>query len=913
MIKLRVASDCANCPNHREPIKGKGNIKTAEVMVIGDAPERQDVQNKEAFSSGYGKFFLHLVSQAGLNGKSIYFTNAVACASERNSIEEAAEACSSGLLKEIETFFKANGKVIIISGRVALKALGIEGEPLKIRGSFFLKESISIPIIPTFETTYIIKGNMAEQVTAVADIEKAYKVVLHGYEPPKEDFILSPGIKQIEQLVDNAVKNHKVIGIDLETTSLDPRKAGIITVGVALSETEAFSIPFMKKGGLPYDRENYPRYRKALQKLLTYCTCVFHNANFDVSVLMSLGYDVVKDPHDTMLMHHTYHPELPHDLGYVTSIYGRTPYWKGAVLNNAKNMINIDDDELRLYNLRDSVVMMQIYPVLLDELKAADLLSVYDKIARKLIRPTVLMKLNGMRLIESRLPKWKEEVAEALAAAKDSFAALVQAPETFNPNSAYHTSWLFFGKEPKSFKANMKALEEYEVPGCKKKKGTQVYQKLIADTETILKVKPLKMLAGSFSYTPAGNFDLSRKALMKLMMVAEKRIEEIYDFKKRLPKHDEELKELRQVAQATRGLMEYKKWAKLQSTYTEFAIGTDKRIHPSYKIHGTRTGRLASAAPNWQNLPKSVKKLFGPEEGNVMVAADYSNIEMRVLAYETDDEVLQEIFDSGRKIHDENVKIMFGIDKSDPAYDACKKAAKIYIFGRGYGGGLKGIYERVVIQVPELSISYEDFEEIDNAYRSAHPKYVKWVERMEEQAQQRQVKNAFGRVRYFLDPIESVKREILNTPIQGTAADIFNTSLIKVQEWIDEEEVGNVSLIGAVHDSIVLECSREDAVKVAEKLVEIMERKIRLWDKEVSFPVEAEICLTSWAEPVSLEDYKNEWKAQQERDNSRRGRDVNGKTDKLPKAKRATKEDAGGKFRDNDDSSWRFEPNEDED
>ena len=224
----------------------------------------------------------------------------------------------------------------------------------------------------------------------------------------------------------------------------------------------------------------------------------------------------------------------------------------------------------------------------------------------------------------------------------------------------------------------------------------------------------------------------------------------------------------------------------------------------------------------------------------MFVQADFSNVEMRVQSFETGDKVLQDIFASGKKVHDENVKVMFGITPDDPMFDVCKRAAKTYIFGRGYGGGLRGIYERVTMQVPDLELSYEQFVQCDEEYRLAHPAYVKWHDKIIKQAiENRYVKTAFGRVRYFLGDDQEIKRQALNTPIQGTAADVFNLAIIRLRKELKQNRLG--ILVGAVHDSIIVECDKADATEVAALMKAAMEQTHSLWGMQVSFPVDIEI------------------------------------------------------------------------
>jgi len=185
---------------------------------------------------------------------------------------------------------------------------------------------------------------------------------------------------------------------------------------------------------------------------------------------------------------------------------------------------------------------------------------------------------------------------------------------------------------------------------------------------------------------------------------------------------------------------------------------------------------------NAQNIPEEAKNIFVAEDGYEMAEIDYSNLELRVLAVESDDDVLKKIFKEGRNVHTENCKRMFGIDESNALWGAARRACKTYIFGRNYGGGLKGIFERVVKAVPELQLTYARFAEIDRAYRRDHPRYTKWVNRITEQVRAtRKLKNGIGRVRYFLGTPDQIVRAGLNFPVQclGFGTRVLTTNL----EW----------------------------------------------------------------------------------------------------------------------------------
>lgn len=254
---------------------------------------------------------------------------------------------------------------------------------------------------------------------------------------------------------------------------------------------------------------------------------------------------------------------------------------------------------------------------------------------------------------------------------------------------------------------------------------------------------------------------------------------------------------------------------------------------------------------NAQNLPKEAKAMFVPEDGWSFVQMDYSNLEIRILAIISDDEVLKDIFRRGLNVHTENCKTMFEIGEEDAIWSAARKACKTYIFGRNYGGGLRGIFERVAKQVPELNLTYRRFCEVDRAYRRAHPKYTKWVRAVTERVKAtRKLTSCFGRVRHFLGTPDQIVREGLNFPIQSAAADLMNGTLIKTYEYLKDNP--NANLIGSVHDSLLLEVQAYSLKSVIRDVKAIAERELTIGGEKYFFPVDVEVG-KSWG---SLKEYK---------------------------------------------------------
>jgi DNA polymerase-1 len=257
---------------------------------------------------------------------------------------------------------------------------------------------------------------------------------------------------------------------------------------------------------------------------------------------------------------------------------------------------------------------------------------------------------------------------------------------------------------------------------------------------------------------------------------------------------------------------------------------------------------------NAQNIPEEARKVFVPAPGCAFVSGDFSNLELRVMAYDFDDEVLQRMFEEGKNIHDENTKAMFGIGKSHKDWTHIRKAAKIAVFGRSYGGGIRGIFERVSAKVPEFNFTMAMFRTADRKYFEAHPKLaIGFAKASKTAVETRVCITATGRKRFFLGTPDEVEREGINTRIQGAAGDIENESLIDLYEECQKHD--DWKLVATVHDSNVIECKTEDMIECARMMKAIMEKPRKLWGKSIVFPVDISVSTKSWGEMESYEEW----------------------------------------------------------
>lgn len=605
-------NDCESCclsatctPLASSPVPG------ASVIVVLPHPTLSDYAKGGIALGGYGKVLRSAIADAGVKSNSLWLTYMAQCFDEdadESEMKEGYSNCYNGLLYEIAWAKKNGARVILAVGEEVAKAFKIDGSILKTRGSVYEYEGMLV--VPTYDPTYIMRGNQAQYPLFVGDIKKALIVSQEGWQAPEEHFIMFPTIEEVEAFAEDVCSTPDMpLAFDLETTSLDPFNAKIIVAGFATDEQNYFAIPFMKQGSVSYwdDLGDQQRAWLALKRILETVVLLGQNLSYDLAVMWALGIKKWRTPHDILLMHHVYHPELPHNLGFIGSQFAETPYWKDAVLGNAKNMKDIDDTTLRTYNGRDCVVLHQIFKKLETLLYEDGTYRIYDKISRRLIRPTLELQMNGMHLLSHKLPEWQEMVKTEKQAAADKLFLIEGISPVFKISSPHHMRWLIFGAKPASYVTMEKDLLSYDEHGCKKKKNTKVYSELVQKVTGMKDTVPLCKLH-NFNYltTDKGSNGIGKQALVKMKMHVLAELEKAGKYKRPPKDLDARIKEWSRFLKVVEAILEYQKWAKLATTYMEFNTKNDGRIHPSYKIHGTATGRLASAGPRHQLGSQSV-------------------------------------------------------------------------------------------------------------------------------------------------------------------------------------------------------------------------------------------------------------------------------------------------------------------
>lgn len=857
----RTKCNCKECPlDGQKKVLGIANFEKPKIVIIGEAPGKDEDVQGEPFVGASGAKLKEACASAGIVWHTAYKTNIVLCRPPNNAIDSsegkaALECCLPGFKEELEWLQKNEAKVLVPTGNTALSALGIDGKIGKARGSVYQVGKMAA--VPTYHPAFILRGMWKEEPTWIGDLIKAKDLSLRKWKPPKENFNLFPSVQDVKDFVKEALEENLLIGVDIETTSLSEFYSKIIVIGLASSGEDVLSVPLLRQGGKSYwTLKDEMMVKRELIKLFAKGRLVFQNALFDVRHLEYHGFPVGSVEHDTMLMHHCISPELPHNLGYIVSVYGDTPYWKEVVLGSEDRMINMDDQVLRTYNARDAAVMLQVLPRELEHLKQVGTEKTYRNVSMRLIKPLLRMSQFGIPLDQKKLKAKKILFTRRATSAEKKLKEVCELPEGFNLGSGDHLRLLVWGIEPK-MTPRLKQ-EKAEIDGDpKRRKDTKKYLEICSKLNVFENTKALYRTTAKPRMTDGGSVAVDGEALIAIERAALNRYDAMRHLVRKTEKWEQERKDIEKLLVFLREYRKYADAEKLASTFSGFPVGPDGRVHPSYKIHGTATGRLSASDPNPQNFPSDVQDVFVAPAGYAVIKADYSNIELRVLAYITGEELLIKTFESGKNIHDMNCKLLFGIDESHPQWKIARRAAKVYVFGRSYGGGVNGIYEQLIVAVPELNLTFEHFKEMDKKYFEKLSKYRAWVEKQQKTARDtRCVTTAFGRKRFLLGTPDEIERMALNTPIQGTAGEVALNAIIELDEKLQKAKL-NSRMFTTVHDSILVLSPINEVYAVAKTMKIVMEKEYTIEGRKVRFPVDIEVG-PSWGETVPIEEWQKQ-------------------------------------------------------
>ncbi len=300
---------------------------------------------------------------------------------------------------------------------------------------------------------------------------------------------------------------------------------------------------------------------------------------------------------------------------------------------------------------------------------------------------------------------------------------------------------------------------------------------------------------------------------------------------------EEVLVELSRDYDLPKVILEHRGLAKLKNTYTDklplMIAPKTGRVHTSYHQAVTATGRLSSTDPNLQNIPvrneegRKIRQAFEAPKGHVLVAADYSQIELRIMAHLSKDKGLLDAFSQGKDIHRATAAEIMSVDEADVTVEQ-RRHAKAVNFGLIYGMSAFGLAK-------QIDVGRKEAQAYINTYFERYPSVREYMDKTRElAAQQGYVETLYGR-RLYLPEINSkngmrrqaAERTAINAPMQGTAADIIKKAMIKMYQWI-QTEATDVRMILQVHDELIFEVPEAKVDELKSKIKQIMEDAVEL-------------------------------------------------------------------------------------
>ena len=588
--------------------------------------------------------------------------------------------------------------------------------------------------------------------------------------------------------LNNLIENINKTGIfsfDTETDELNPMNANLVGISISTQPGNAWYIPISHNIG---DQLSMAEIHEKLNPLFSNPEIdkIAHNSNYDITILEEHGFEVSNVSFDTILAAHLIGKRslglkplvleyLQKEMTPITDLIGK------GVKQITMNQVSIK--ETSAYACADADYSLQLKNCLEPELEQISSVSIFKDVEMPLAPVLVQMQRNGVSLDPEPLKLMSTQLTEELKTLTEQI--FTTAGHEFNINSFQQLGEVLFNE---------------------------------------LKLPPIKRTSRGYS-TDAASLDRLKQ------MLDLNQIEDVD------PKSYQILNDI----------LDYRKLSKLKSTYVDSLPGMINqktgRIHTIYNQTGSSTGRISSNDPNLQNIPvrteigKKVRDAFiaGKSGNSILISADYSQIELRILAHISEDPALINAFLNGADIHASTAASMYGVKLSDVSAEM-RRTAKIMNFGVIYGLSPYGIRQ-------QTGFSEKEGKEFINTYFSTYPGIRNYIDSIKENVRQNSfVSTIMGRRRYIYE-IESknynvrsaAERMAVNMPIQGTAAEIIKIAMVRIQNYLDISNLKS-KMIMQVHDELIFETPENEKTEIQNLLYDLMPSSI-----ELKVPLEIEI------------------------------------------------------------------------
>jgi DNA polymerase-1 len=606
-------------------------------------------------------------------------------------------------------------------------------------------------------------------------------------EPFKRDYRIVRQIEELDRLV-KTLSRVNMFAIDLETTSLDTLSADIVGVCLSWKAGEATYIPIRMPGedrsGDLYEKHGNDLQSFVFEKLQPILNSqkikkCGQNIKYDMLVLRRHGIGLAGVDFDTMIAGYLINPtsrQFGIDALALEYLNIRKIPTKDLI-GTGKNQISmaeVDLERVAEYGCEDADVTYQLRGMLEPKLKESKTEQLFREVEMPLMHVLIEMEENGVALDQKILSEMSNEMASQMDQLQEEIYTI--AKEKFNINSTQQLGKILFEK-----------LKVHELAGVKRPKRTKTGYATDVSTLERYVIHPLPKI-----------------------------------------------------------LLDYRQLTKLKSTYVDalpkLIHSKTGRVHASFNQTVTATGRLSTSDPNLQNIPirtelgREIRKAFIPGQKDwVILSADYSQIELRIMAHISGDQKLIESFQKGEDVHRRTAAEIFGLSQDEVTKEH-RRQAKTINFGIIYGMGPFGLSQR-------LGISLEEANSFISAYFARYPKVNAFIADMIGLAHKQGYVTTLLNRRRYLPELKSNNRNIrefgertaINTPIQGTAADMIKIAMIQIAEQLRSEQ-WQAKMILQIHDELVFEAPSNEAEKLSKMVRKEMEGALKL-----SVPIKVDI------------------------------------------------------------------------
>ena len=565
--------------------------------------------------------------------------------------------------------------------------------------------------------------------------------------------------KELNKLI-KTLNEKSLIAVDTETSSLNPLEADLIGISFSYAPNEAFYIPLAHKNIKSLKKEIVIKKIKPILEDPS-IKKVGQNIKYDFIILKNNGIEI-EPVEDTMLLSYTL------DAG-----------------NNRHNMDTLSEIHLG----HKTITYKELVGTGKKELSFSDI-NLEDATKYAAEDADVTLRLYNLLLDSLN----KEKLNKIYDVFEKPMIKLLSKLEI----NGIKVDGIYLKKLSKKFEEKLKKIEKeiYKISGKEFNIGSPKQLGEIIYNE--LKIAKLKK-------TKKGSLATSAKILEDLALTGHK-----------FPNL----------------ILEWRQISKLKSTYTDalqdHISKKTKRVHTSFLLAATNTGRLASSDPNLQNIPiktidgKEIRKAFIAERNNVLISADYNQIEMRILADMADVKELKKAFKNNQDIHSLTASQVFGVP-IDKVNEDFRRKAKAINFGIIYGITQYGLAK-------QIAVSNQEALDFINAYFKKFPEIKDYMNStIKTCRKQGYVNNIFGRrihLRGINDKNFSVRsfqeRAAINAPIQGSAADIIRLAMIKIDNILEEDKKNKTKMLLQIHDELIFECPKRDENKIKKIIKDAM-------------------------------------------------------------------------------------------